>query len=256
MMLAMKTYLIEFFILFFGIGIGAYVLPAGGFYWWFHLKSKNNEDHRIQRNNRFTAKDIEREVWLSIQTIFIFSFFSLGLLQLIKSGDSAIYYDFNEYSWWYAVLSFFLCLIAHDTYFYWTHRFMHWRPVFKYTHLGHHRSRTPSPWAILAFQPGEAVFQFIIFALLILFLPLHPIVFVLYLIYDTMANTAGHNGFELVPKWTSNYPILKFGSTVTHHDLHHIDVSKNFGSFFNFWDRIMNTYSDDLNVKAKKQSVG
>lgn len=249
----MKTYLIEFAIILLSIGIGAYALPAGAFYWWFHVKDSSNEDKRIQKDRRFTAKDIRREVWLSVQTILMFSVLSLGLLQLIKSGNTAMYFDFNEYSWWYAVLSFFICLVFHDTYFYWTHRFMHWKPVFRYTHLGHHKSLTPSPWAILAFQPGEAFIQFMIFACLILFLPLHPVVFGIYLIYDSVVNTAGHNGFELVPKWIEKHPVLKLGNTVTHHDLHHIDMTKNFGSFFNVWDRIMNTFAEELAPKFRRK---
>jgi len=75
----------------------------------------------------------------------------------------------------------FLCMVMHDTIFYWSHRFMHWRPVFPYFHRGHHRFVTPMPWAIYAFQPLEAVTQSLGILLIVLFLPLHPLALLLFL---------------------------------------------------------------------------
>lgn len=125
---------------------------------------------------------------------------------------------------------------------------MHWKPIFKYFHIGHHRSLVPTPWASLAFQPLEAIVQFGTFVIVVLVVPVHPIVFTIYIIYDTIVNTAGHNGFELVPKWFAKSSILKFGNTVTHHELHHQDFNSNYGAFYNIWDRIMGTFRDDTSI--------
>jgi sterol desaturase/sphingolipid hydroxylase (fatty acid hydroxylase superfamily) len=38
-----------------------------------------------------------------------------------------------------------LIVLAHDAYFYWMHRAMHSRRLFRATHLHHHKSRTPTP---------------------------------------------------------------------------------------------------------------
>lgn len=41
------------------------------------------------------------------------------------------------------VLYIMFCIMlldyAHDTWFYWTHRFLHLRPIYKYVHFEHHR---------------------------------------------------------------------------------------------------------------------
>jgi sterol desaturase/sphingolipid hydroxylase (fatty acid hydroxylase superfamily) len=29
--------------------------------------------------------------------------------------------------------------LLHDAWFYWTHRLLHWRPLYKYVHWEHHR---------------------------------------------------------------------------------------------------------------------
>ena len=110
---------------------------------------------------------------------------------------------------------------------------MHWRPVFKYTHLGHHRSVSPTPWAIYAFQPAEAVIQFLVVMGMVIFLPLHPLALFLFFAADTIVNTAGHTGYELMPRSISQNVCFRGLNTVTHHDTHHTNFGKNFGAFFN-----------------------
>jgi Delta7-sterol 5-desaturase len=73
---------------------------------------------------------------------------------------------------------------------------------------------------------------------------LHPLVLLTFLWYDTLVNTAGHTGYEIVPKAiSSRWPFKPF-NTVTHHDAHHTNTRVNFGLFFNIWDRWMGTFSD------------
>ena len=136
-------------------------------------------------------------------------------------------------------------MILHDTWFYWTHRAMHLPGVFAWLHAGHHRSITPTPWAMLSFQPLETAPQFAFFALLILFAPMHPGALFGYLILDGLVNAAGHCGHELVPRFLRENPRLRFVNAVVHHDLHHRRFQSNFGQYFNVWDRLMGTFLDD-----------
>ena len=122
---------------------------------------------------------------------------------------------------------------------------MHWRPVFKYTHAGHHKSVSPTPWAIFAFQPAEAILQFLSLSLIIIFVPMKPVVLFAYLSYDSMINIAGHTGHEVAPAWMSKHWLFKGFNNVTHHDNHHTNMRYNFGAFFNVWDRWMGTFLDN-----------
>jgi lathosterol oxidase len=241
----MLTVLLEFLAFFTFILILGYILPAGSFYIRYHLrKSPVKESLRIQ-DRRPTRDQIKREVLLSLSTVTIFSIGSTILFELYKAGHTAIYTNVRDYPLWYLPVSLALCAFAHDTYFYWTHRFMHWPPVFKYFHVGHHKSISPTPWAIFAFQPLEAITQFLGIMALVIFMPLKPIVLLGFLWYDTIVNTAGHTGYELMPKAVSSRPVMQFFNTVTHHDHHHTNMKVNFGSFFNLWDRLMGTFLDD-----------
>jgi sterol desaturase/sphingolipid hydroxylase (fatty acid hydroxylase superfamily) len=130
---------------------------------------------------------------------------------------------------------------------------MHWRPLFKYAHAGHHKSIAPTPWAIYAFQPLEAAIQAVGIMLIVIFIPLHPLMLLAFLWYDTLVNTAGHTGYEVVPPTVSRSWFCRGFNTVAHHDAHHTNMRKNFGSFFNIWDRLMGTFLDATVPGAEQQ---
>lgn len=243
--------LIELAVIFAVILVLGYLLPAGHAYYKYYIRHADPQA-RIQRRQP-TPEGIRREIKLSLVTICIFAIMATGLFQLYKAGWTQIYVPITAYPLWYLPLSFLICLVFHDTYFYWTHRFMHWKPVFKYTHVGHHKSIAPTPWAIFAFQPLEAVIQFCGIILLVLLIPLHPLTLLAFLIHDTMVNTAGHTGYEVVPRAVSRKAWFKGLNTVSHHDAHHTNMKVNYGSFFNVWDRWMGTFADASASEAEPQ---
>jgi Delta7-sterol 5-desaturase len=169
------------------------------------------------------------------------SFFAAGLVLLIKAGKTKMYFSIETYGWFYLVASSVIFILAYDTYFYWLHRFMHLKKVFPLVHRLHHLSHTPSPWAILAFNPLEAILEFLIYPLVILLIPLHPLAVLIFVFHNIVLNTLGHVGYEIVPRSFFKNPVLGIGLTVTHHDMHHRKVRYNFGIYFNIWDRIMGT---------------
>lgn len=236
--------LIEFAVIFLFFLIPGYLIPCWHAYHKYFLNSDEEKEKRRIQERRPTEKGIRREIKLSLQTILIFSVMGTGLFQIYKAGMTGIYWDTFKYPLYYIPISFLICLVAHDTLFYWTHRLMHWRPIFKYTHAGHHRSVSPTPWAIFAFQPAEAIIQFLCLALIIILVPMKPIVLAAYLSYDSMINIAGHTGHEMVPGWMSKHWLFKGMNNVTHHDNHHTNMRCNYGAFFNVWDRWMGTFID------------
>lgn len=237
--------LAEFVAIYLFILVPGYLIPCGRAYRTYFLQSDDKKEKQPIQQRRPTQAGIAREIRMSLQTITIFAIMGTVLLEMVKGGLTSIYLDTFAYPLWYIPLSFLLCLVVHDTFFYWTHRFMHWQPVFKYCHAGHHRSVSPTPWAIFAFQPAEAILQFIGIMLIVVFLPLKPIVLLAYLSYDSMINIAGHSGHELVPGWMSRHWLFMGMNNVTHHDNHHTNMRVNFGAFFNVWDRWMGTFKDN-----------
>jgi Delta7-sterol 5-desaturase len=234
--------LIELIAVFLFILLLGYLLPCAHFYYLYFVRENQEKRQRRIQQRRPRAQDIRREIKLSLMTILIFAIMGTALIEMYKSGYTSIYRDIHRYSLAYLPISFVLCLVLFDTYFYWSHRMMHWRPIFKYFHVGHHKSISPTPWAIYAFQPLEAIVQFTGVALLVIFLPLHPTVLLAFLSFDSLVNLAGHTGHEMVPERLARHRWFAGWNTVTHHDNHHTNMRVNFGVFFNVWDRWMGTY--------------
>ena len=98
---------------------------------------------------------IRTEFIYSMSTVLIFAANGLMLWLLAANGWLRIYGDVAEYGWIWWCASLLLIVVAHDTYFYWTHRLLHHSRWFRYVHSRHHASVHPTPWAAYSFHPVE-----------------------------------------------------------------------------------------------------
>ena len=62
-----------------------------------------------------------------------------------QHGWTLIYTDPSAYPVWWLPVSLLVYLFLHDTWFYWTHRWMHRPRVFRLAHAVHHASKPPPP---------------------------------------------------------------------------------------------------------------
>jgi sterol desaturase/sphingolipid hydroxylase (fatty acid hydroxylase superfamily) len=218
-----------------------YLIPASIAYVVFWMLGRNYWRHLFIQSSFPKNKQLVKEFCYSMSTVVIFSLVGFCLYLVIKAGLTPVYKDISDYGAFYLVFSFILTLLFHDFYFYWTHRFMHHKKVFRYVHRVHHESTNPSPWAAYAFHPWEALIQALVFPIMVLTLPLHPLVMTLFLLYMIVRNVIGHLGFEIFPKgWTKN-KWLSWTTAVTHHNIHHEKFNSNYGLYFSWWDRWMKT---------------
>jgi lathosterol oxidase len=100
-------------------------------------------------------------------------------------------------------MSLALIIVAHDAWFYWTHRALHDRRWFRAIHGRHHASLHPTPWAAYAFHPVEALVQAVFLPLFLLAVPVHVGVLGIFLLHMILRNAIGHCAHELFPwRWT------------------------------------------------------
>jgi Delta7-sterol 5-desaturase len=158
-----------------------------------------------------------------------------------RLGWTLIYRDWTDYPLWYAPLSVLAYLIAHDTWFYWTHRWMHQPALFKAAHAVHHASRPPTAWAAMSFHPIEALTGAIVIPLLVFIIPIHVSMLGLVLAIMTIMGITNHMGWEMFPKWLVNGPLGNWLITASHHQRHHDAYRGNYGLYFRFWDRACGT---------------
>lgn len=234
------------------MNVGRYFILAGVpfliFYIFFPQKFTRQ---KIQK--RFARqKDFIREVLHSMKTILIFIGVAVLVLKSPLGGFSQIYTDVHAFPLWWIPASALLGLIIQDTYFYWMHRAVHGKKLFKWVHLLHHRSTNPSPLASYSFNFLEGILEAMIFPVIILTIPMHPLALLLFTTVAFLFNVYGHLGYEIMPKWFRNSFLFEILNTSVHHNLHHEKFNGNYGLYLRFWDRIMKTENPDY-VKTYDQ---
>jgi lathosterol oxidase len=228
----------------FGWDLGRYVVAAGGLFLLVWIVWRERLAPRLIQKRWAAAKDMKREIAYSLSTAFLFSLVGT----VVKLGARAdgtgvfrLYEDFASRGWVWFVFSIGLLVIVQDTYFYWTHRAMHHRWLFKHVHRAHHLSHNPSPWAAYAFSPFEALIQGAYVPLVILVVPVHELALFAFLVFMIVRNVVGHAGVELFPRGFVRGPLRGLSTTTTHHAMHHRRSDVNFGLYFPWWDWVMKT---------------
>ena len=186
-------------------------------------------------------QDVWREVRYSLRTVVIYGVVGVTTIWATQRGWTRLYLDLGARGagWFWASIA--VTIVLHDTYFYWTHRLLHHRRIFRWAHVTHHRSTNPSPWAAYAFAPAEAVVQAGIFPLAVCLYPLHPLAFLIFMLWQVGFNVLGHAGFEIYPRALMDSWLGNVLNTPTNHVMHHEFVRGNYGLYFNVWDRLMGT---------------
>jgi len=158
-----------------------------------------------------------------------------------QHGWTRIYEGWTDYPFWYLPVSVLLYLVAHDAWFYWTHRWMHQPRPFRVAHALHHASRPPTAWAAMAFHPWEALTGAVVIPSLVFLIPIHPAMLGLVLTIMTVMGVTNHMGWEMFPRFLWQGPLGNWLITASHHQRHHELYGCNYGLYFRFWDRLCGT---------------
>jgi len=156
-------------------------------------------------------------------------------------GWTRIYTELDAWPLWYLPVSVLLYLLAHDAWFYWTHRWMHRPRWFRFAHAVHHASRPPTAWAAMSFHPVEALTGAVVIPLLVFLIPIHVAALGLVLTIMTVMGVTNHMGWEIFPRFIHSGALGNWLITASHHQRHHQLYGCNYGLYFRFWDRLCGT---------------
>ncbi len=199
------------------------------------------------------ASVIRGEIGWSIISSLIFAGAATFVIQGFHGGWIRIYLEADRYGLFYFAASLPLLLVLHETYFYWTHRWMHRPGIFRMMHAVHHRSSNPTPWASFSFHWTEALVQAVILPILLLLIPIHWVVLAVFLSIMTLNGVLNHLGYEVYPASWLARGRLDGWITATHHHLHHRNPAWHFGLYFTFWDRWMGTQKEEVKAVLPSQ---
>lgn len=208
------------------------------------LLSKTSWASRKIQKRTASRADLIREVSAAVRTVLVYTAAAMPMVWAFQHGY------LQGYSGQLTVLSYLgylaAILVAHDAWFYWTHRTMHHPRLYRAFHRFHHLTVTPTAWTAYSFAIPEAFMMFLFMPTFFALVPTPiPVVFT-FLAVMILRNAMGHAGLELHPRGWASHPVLKWISTTTHHDMHHgVSYNHNYGFYFTWWDKLMGTEHPD-----------
>lgn len=185
---------------------------------------------------------IRKEIFWSLASAAIYGI-PAGVVAWVwqEQGWTRIYTGWTDYPLWYLPLAPLLYLLAHDTWFYWTHRVMHRPAWFRAMHAVHHASRPPTAWAAMSFHPWEAITGAVVIPVLVFIIPIHVAMLGLVLMVMTVMGVTNHMGWEMFPRALVHSRLGGWLITASHHQRHHEEYKCNYGLYFRIWDRLCGT---------------
>jgi len=225
--------------------VAAYFGLGGVLAWW----NARHPERRIQSGRR--GEDRTRaEIGQSLKALVPICAMMGAGLALQRHGITL----WEPAEGWAAWLGMFaLSVLLFDAWFYWAHRMMHWRPLYRF-HRVHHRSLAPTVWSTYSDDPLDAVVHQGYLLIAPLVLPIPPSVLIAHRIYDHANGQIGHAGFEYFASPTARrpWPLV----CTTFHDQHHELFNCNYGNFFSIWDRVMGTLHPGYDRKVGAMAAG
>lgn len=210
----------------------------------FHRLNDAYPERQIQ--SRPKKNQIAMEIRQSVYSLSLISLFLAGGLFAQAKGWTLAPLDLSLTS---AVVTFIISLVLYDAWFYWGHRMMHTKTLYRF-HQHHHKSIVPSPWSnnsdtLVGAFVEQSFFFFIVFAL-----PIPPAVLIAHKVFDQVTGIAGHAGHEYFASPTARRPWP--GLCTTFHDQHHGYFNYNYANTFSWWDRMMGTLHPSYDEVVEK----
>ena len=137
------------------------------------------------------------------------------------------------------ILLFLIIPLIHELGFYFTHRFLHFKFLYKVAHRIHHKNINPGPWSGLSMHPIEHLMYFGIILILLLF-PTHPLHTLNLLIRLGISPAEGHSGFDRIVINENK----SFNASFYAHYLHHKYFEVNYADGIFPLDRFFGTFHD------------
>ena len=139
--------------------------------------------------------------------------------------------------------------VIEDFYFYWIHRFLHHKSIYKYIHKIHHEHTHPFGIAAEYAHPVETLFLGLGTLLGPLLFARHMVTLWAWLLVRLWETVEDHSGYDL-PFNPTNF--IPFWGGAVHHDFHHKTFEGPYSSIFTWCDWMFGT---DKRFRAQQKAL-
>ena len=218
---------------------------AGGLHLYFYTftqqgqKLKYDPRPLMKSGKQFTLGGQVRDniFWSLGSGVFFWTAYEVLMFWAMANGWVPVLLWVDNPFWF--VLLFLLTPIWISFHFYWTHRLLHWPPLYKLAHGLHHRNINVGPWSGLSMHPLEHLL-FFSSILIHLVVPAHPLHILFHMQHQSLTAATSHTGFEnLLVKEEKSLALGTF-----HHQLHHRYFEVNYGNLQMPWDKWFGSFHD------------
>ena len=173
--------------------------------WHVRLYIRKAQGKRYKYNNRwlgtnskaflFRNQTRDNVFWSVVSGCGVWSLYEAVTLWMYANGHLP-YVDFRANPV-YCVLLLAAVGLMREVHFYWVHRLIHWKPLYKAAHYLHHKNVNIGPWSGLSMHPLEHLLYFT-GVFLHWIIPSHPVHAMMHLVHAGLSPAAGHSGFDEV----------------------------------------------------------
>jgi len=152
--------------------------------------------------------------------------------------------------WTVFIRDFAVSIFFNDTLFYWAHRALHHKSIYKYIHKQHHEFKVNIGIASEYAHPFEDIVANLVPTLFgCFYMRSHALVLWSWIAFRLMETIDAHSGYDFS---FSPFSMVPFQGGARRHDFHHSRNVGCYGSFFIFWDWVCGTDSAFLEFEGKR----
>jgi Delta7-sterol 5-desaturase len=175
---------------------------------------------------------IGREIVRSLISVMVFGVY--GLVTFLAWRNSLVQIELHP-SWYKVVGDVALLLAWNEVHFYFMHRLLHTRWLYRHVHRIHHESVVPTPFSTYSFHWLEAVLLGSVMILPMLFFKFSVVALLVLPVMSIAFNSIGHCNYNVF----ASHPSMHSASL--EHSQHHLRVSGNYGFYLPFLDTLART---------------
>ena len=214
----------------YAINLGLVALTAGGLHLFFHTFKRQGDERKFdlrkmeRGNDKFLAGNQvwDNIFWTCVSGVTTMTAFEVGIMWAY-ANDLAPWLWWDAHPVWFALL-FVALPFWSSLHFYFVHRLLHWKPLYKVAHALHHRNINIGPWSGLSMHPLEHLL-YLSSPLIHLVVASHPIHLFFHMNAKVLTAITSHTGYsDLLVREKS---LLGLGDFF--HQLHHRYFDCNYG---------------------------